>query len=280
MDVTHLVNARAMLFEDSEGWCQKGAFASLDSYAPGPNTSTPGMPERLTPALGSITQYQWDMLTAMERLEWMRDQADTIEHLGSRWYYYASVDIESWHVNFRSLLDQVALVISELADRKNQVPHDSFKKLYDRSRPEKVRTAEGMRFIEKLGVDWLGLLQGVTWFDQLVSVRNEIVHSGAHTMVFGPPSKGILFQVHGGGYRNLVKNAPLMFNENVVFFDRYAAHLMSHLLVFLEHFALIVYDRLRRSWNPEVMVRNCSPGWGTLGSWIDSTLAAVVPPSS
>jgi hypothetical protein len=280
MDVTHLVNARTMLFEDSDGWCQKGAFVSLDSYAAAPNASTRGMLERLTPALGSITQYEWDMLTVMERLEWMQGQTDATEHLKSRWNYYASVDIESWHVDFRSLLDQVALVISELANRKRQVPDDSFRKLYDRSRPEKLRTAEGMCFAKKLGVDWLRLLEEVTWFDQLLSVRTEIVHSGGHTMVFGPPSKGILFQVHGRGYRNLVKNAPLMFNENVVFFDRYAAHLMSHLLVFLEHFALVVCDRLQRSWNPQAMVRNCSPGWGTLASWIDSTLAAVVPFSS
>jgi hypothetical protein len=67
------------------------------------------------------------MLTAMERLDWTRVQADTNEHIRSRWNSYASVDIEFWHVNFRALLDHVALVISELADAKRQVSDDSFR---------------------------------------------------------------------------------------------------------------------------------------------------------
>jgi hypothetical protein len=278
MDFTHLVKARAMLFEDSDGWYQKGIFVSLSCDVPTPNLSTLGMADRLTLAVRSIGQYEWNMLTAIERLEWTRHQVDTNEHVMSQWNYYASTDIESWHVNFKSLLDQVALVIAELADRRKQVPNDSFRKLYDRSRPEKLRTVEGMRFAEKLGVDWLGLLHGVTWFDQIVSVRDEIVHSGGHTMVFKDASNAILFQVHGRRYQNLVKNNPLMFNKNVVFFDRYAAHLMSHLLIFLEHFGRVVYDRLLSSRKPEETAKNCSPGWGTLRSWIDSTLAAVAPP--
>jgi hypothetical protein len=279
MDTTHLVKARAMLFDDSEGSCQKGNFVSLCCDMPPPNISTLGMLDRLTLAVRSINQHEWNMLTAIERLDWMRDQADTNEHIRSRWYYYASADIESWHVNFRSLLDQVALVIAELADRTKQVPFDSFRKLFERSRPENLRARQGSSFAEKLGMEWLILLKGATWFDQIVSVRDAILHLGGHTMVFERPSKGILFQVHGGSYQNLVKNVPLMFNENVVFFDRYAAHLMSHLLIFLEDFAGIVYGRLLRSRNPEDTARNCAPGWGTLRSWIDSTLAAVAPPS-
>lgn len=276
MDTTHLVQARGMLFEDSDGWYHKGKFVSLSCDMPPPNISAVGMLDRLTLAVRSISLDEWNMLTALERLDWMRTQADQSEHIKSRWYSYASADIESWYFNFRSLLDQVASVIAELAARKKQVPK-SFHTLYDRSCPEKLRTAEGMRFAEKLGVDWLRLLQGATWFDQIVSVRDAILHFGGHTMVFEGPSKGILFQVHGESYQNLVKNLPLMFNENVVFFDRYAAHLMSHVVIFLEDFAQVVYRRLLRSRNPEDTGRDYHPGWGTLRSWIDSTLAAVAP---
>ena len=276
MDFTHLVQARATLFEDSEDWCQKGEFVSLCCDMPAPNISEPGMMDRLSLAVRSIMQNEWNMLTVMERLDWMRVQADTNEHIRSRWYYCASADIEFWHVNFRSLLDQVALIVSELAHAKRQVPDDSFRKLYDRSRPVELRTREGGRFALKLGSDWLPLLQSATWFPDIVEVRDQVVHYGGHTMVFEDPSKRILFQVHGGYYQNLVKIAPLMFNQNVVFFERYAAYLMSHLLIFLKGFARIVYARLAKSRNPEDTARNCSSGWGTLRSWIDSTVAAVV----
>jgi hypothetical protein len=232
------------------------------------------MMDRLTLAIRSISQSEWNMLTAMERLDWMRLQADTNEHIRSQWYYYASADIEFWHVNFRSLLDQVALVISELEDAKRQVS-DSFRKLYQESHPKNICSREGARFAKKLGSDWLSLLQTATWFSDMVKARDHIVHYGGHTMVLSGPSEGILFQVHGRSYQNLVNVAPLMFNQNVVYFERYAAHLMSHLVVFLEAFASIVYLRLGRSRNPDDTARNCSPGWGTLGSWIDSTLAAV-----
>jgi hypothetical protein len=218
---------------------------------------------------------EWSMLTAVERLDWMLSQVDHSDHIKSRWYSYASLDIESWHVNFRSLLDQVASVISKLADRKKQVPGDSFRKLYERSRAERLCTSEGAPFAQRLGPDWLALLQNVKWFDQIVSVRDAVLHLGGHTMVFTAPKDGILFQVHGARYQNLVQSTSLMFNENVVCFERYAAHLMSYLLIFLEDFARIVYDRLGRCRNPEDTARSSGAGWDTLRSWIDSTLATV-----
>lgn len=280
MDTTHLTEARAMLFENSDGWCQKGNFVSLTCRMPPPDISTLGRLDRVTLAVRSIIQHEWNMLTVIERLDWMRDVAETSEHIRSQWHNYASADIESWHVNFRSLLDHVALVVAELADRNKQVPHDSFRKLYERSRPSRLQAQEDASYAQKLGGDWLKLVQGATWFEQIVSVRDAILHLGGQTMVFEGPGEGILFQVRGERYQCLVNNVPLMFNKNVVFFDRYAAHLMSHLMVFLEDFARIVCRRLLRPPKPEDTARNCRAGWGTLRSWIDSTLAAVAQRSS
>jgi hypothetical protein len=274
MDTNHLVKARSMLSEGSEGCCQKGNFVSLCCDMPPPNISTLGLLDRLTLAVRSINQHEWNMLTVMERLDWMCREADRNEHIRSRWYYYASADIEFWHVNFRSLLDQVALVISELAEKRKQVPDDSFRKLYERSQPEELCKPDGALFVQKLGSDWLALIQTATWFTDFVKVREQVVHYGGHTMVFEEPSKGILFQVYGSSYRNLVRMAPLMFNQNVVYFEKYAAHLMSHLLVFLEQFASIVYARLDKFRNSDDTASNCGPGWATLKAWIDLTLNA------
>lgn len=277
MDTGHLVKARATLFEDNEGWCQKGQFVSLCCDMPPPNIPTVGMMDRLTLAVRSISLDEWNMLTALERLDWMRTQAGQSEHIKSRWRSYASTDIESWYFNFRSLLDQAALVICETAGIKSEKLEKSFRRLYNRASAEHLSRPEGTLFSRKLGPDWLTLLHTVTWLGQIVSVRDAVLHLGGHTIVFEGPSKGILFQVHGARYQNLVKSAALMFNPNVVYFDRYAAHLMSHLVIFLEDFSRIVYDRLTKSLKPDDTARGYHPGWGTLNSWIDSTLAAVAP---
>lgn len=174
MEFSHLVQARAILFEDGGEWCQMGEFVSLTCDMPAPDVSRLGMMDRLTLAVRSISQSEWNMLTAMERLDWMRLQADTNEHIRSQWYYYASADIEFWHVNFRSLLDQVALVISELADAKRQVS-DSFRKLYQESHPNNVCSGEGARFAEKLALT--GCRSCKRRRGLVISSRSEIISS-------------------------------------------------------------------------------------------------------
>lgn len=62
----------------------------------------------------------------------MKEQAVNDAALSTRWSSYASVDIESWHGQFRSLLDYVAKVIWELAKRKHQVGC-SFTKLWQQA---------------------------------------------------------------------------------------------------------------------------------------------------
>jgi hypothetical protein len=37
MEFGHLVQARAMVFDDGETWCQRGKFVSLDADMPAPD---------------------------------------------------------------------------------------------------------------------------------------------------------------------------------------------------------------------------------------------------
>ncbi len=77
MDIDHLVQARATLIEDGEGWCQMGNFVSLCCEMRPPNVSAPDSQDCLTLAIRSVTQHEWNMLTVIERLEWMRASAVT-----------------------------------------------------------------------------------------------------------------------------------------------------------------------------------------------------------
>jgi hypothetical protein len=276
LDTSHLTKTRDMLIPDVDGWRAKGARVSLRSDLRSVylgnvlNAQTWG---RLRAAIAAIGLAEGDMLTVMERLEWMRVRAQQDEHIRSHWSAYAGADIEYWHVNLRSLLDHVGMVISELADKKNQVSDMKFHRLYRQSRPNAANIDE---FGKRIGPDWLALLQRVTWFELIVSVRNELLHYGGQTMVFESPSHGILFQIHGSRYPFVVMHDPsLMYNKNVVYFDRYAAFLMSHVISFLEEFAAIVYKRTGIFHSPEGTVRACNIGYGVLHSWIESALTAA-----
>jgi hypothetical protein len=173
----------------------------------------------------------------------------------------------------RTLLDHLAKVVSLLADRSNQVP-DSFSRLHERVNSPRSE-AEVQKFAGKLGADWLALMRSATWYPTLRDVRNEVVHRGGQTMVFLPPSDGILFQVQQGvSFKSVIDVEPLMLDGNVVFFDRYAAFFLSNVLLFLEDFAVTAYARLGLEPHLNGMMRHF--GFGTLIRWIDSTIGAAV----
>lgn len=273
METGHLTRARDLLFIDGGDWCRKGTSISLGPLMPTPNFYKPGRLDRLTVAVRGINRCENNMLTAMERLSWMQARACQDEHIKSRWYEYVSADIEYWHTNLRSSLDQIALVISELADKERQVSC-KFHRLYSQSRPASKDLGQ---FVEKLGTEWLALLQSVTWFDQIVRVRNQLLHYGGWTLVCVHQPGGIVFQVHGGLCQRLIRlDPPLMHNLNVVYFERYAAHLMAHFVVLFEDFSAIVYRRMRMSRVLSNSAAAHHAGYRVFRFWIDSTLDAII----
>jgi len=268
MDTSHLSKARPLLGRRGSQFIYKGNFTFLCADAHGPQS---------TPELKSISRHLFraldhfaNVLTTCDRLKWMREQCASDERFASTWMFYASTDIEYWHVQMRSLLDHLAKVIRKLACRKGQVS-DSFTRLYLCVCQAKS-CAHAETLVEKLGLDWFGLLTSAGWFGLLREVRETVVHWGGDTMVFGRPDDGILFQVHKGLYKNVIEGEPLMFNRNVVYFDRYAAVMLSHLLLFLEDFAATTYSRLDAE--PYFNGMYVHFGLGTLMAWIDSTVLA------
>lgn len=259
-----------LLARRGPGYRYKGNFTFLCADALAPHGS-PELKRAKRHLLGALRQLG-NIITTGDRLDWMREQCGKDKLLASKWMFYAGMDIEYWHVQTRALLDHLAKVISRLAERSDQVP-DSFTRLYMRvHHPESaVRAAE---FAEKLGLDWLDLIRGGTWYAPLREAREALVHRGGYALVFGWPEDGILFQVHEGFVRKInVAAEPLMFNPNVVHFDRYAAVMLSNILLLLEDFATVTYGRL--STEPHFNGTYLHFGLATLMRWIDSTTAVA-----
>lgn len=98
-------------------------------------------------------------------------------------------------------------------------------------------------------------------------VRDALIHSGAFTLVFGDPKDGILFQIHKDPIRNLISHDILMFNENVAYFERYAAIYFSHLLVFLEQLAEVLKEKYKIKTVAKDASCN-SPGFDIILDWM------------
>jgi hypothetical protein len=270
---SHFIKCLEMVQQDEHGWHQTGTFPCLVADMPPPYVDRLEKQDRLTLAVRSICQHESNMLTAIERLDWMRLEAPLNKHIDLWWRYYAGADIEFWYVNFRSLLDQVADVI--VLDASLPSALRSFRKIYERTRPDKLRETGGARLAGSMGNGWLTLVQSAVWFPQILAARDGIVHLGGSAMVFGDASKGILFQVHGRRYHNLVGNQTFMYNSNVVMFDRYAASLTCHLVIFLEDFSRALYRSLGKSPRFHLSPRTYHPGWGTLSAWANAALATL-----
>ena len=112
------------------------------------------------------------------------------------------------------------------------------------------------------------------WFFDFRGVRDALIHSGAFTLVFGDPKDGILFQIYKDLIKNLISHDILMFNENVAYFERYAAMYLSHLLVFLERLAEVLKEKYKIK--PFFKDASCSSlGFGIILDWMQSLLILI-----
>lgn len=286
MDTTVLVPARALLsFDCVWGWSLVSKFANLCTQFPTfPVEARRFDEDFIRRQLLCAMHDLWMISTAQARLAWMKEQAVNDAPLRMRWSSYAALDIESWHGQFRSLLDYAAKVLRELAQSRRGFKDWSFTELWQKASGKTIdreggepkdtldrREGSSQEFEEIVGTDWLELLKSATWYPQIVSIRDQTVHFGAQTLVFGEGSDGILFQVMGKTASRLAQQEPiLMFNENVVYFDRYAAYFMACLLSWLEKFASVAYSRLGMVKMPGSLVAHF--GFEVLATWLDDLI--------
>jgi hypothetical protein len=127
---------------------------------------------------------------------------------------------------------------------------------------------------QSLGFDIAEIIETTAWYDEVSTVRNNLIHKGAHTLVFPQPEEGILFQVYGKGYEQLANNNFYIVENNIASFERYAVLYLSHLLIFLEHFAVPLRHKLSYIGDTS-NAKFLSPGFDVLVQWIEMSLTHI-----
>jgi hypothetical protein len=212
---------------------------------------------RLLALTGHISEDLWAIFTIVDRL-WRTQQAAIRNEIeDSLWRSYSAVDINFFHIQVRSVMDTLATLISETADKRGQLPAsfaDLVSKLHRHSR--------------RLDPRIVSILENSTWFYAARDVRDKIVHYNARTIIFGEPCDGILFQVFSKKFSPLIHDHRLMHNENTVIFDRYATVVIANLICLIEDIFDVLYLRYGVEKRLTGYVR--SLGFGIFYSWLNS----------
>lgn len=248
---------------DEQGTYLHGAFYDLSTTISVNQKELHTSYAGATLLFSKISQDVWNIATLTSRLEWSRSEAKNIQHLMDSWRYYAAVDIEHFHVEIRSIMDYLAVLIGIFSGKKGQLP-PSFMRLLERKDDLKP----------KIGDQISGLLENSDWFRETRAVRDAIVHTGGNTLIFGSPEEGILFQVYKDFFHNMVNKPCFMFNENVAYFDKYVALFFSQMIVMLEKFAQIVGKGIEVT-IPINGVHSYAPGFSVIRQWTVNLLTEL-----
>lgn len=239
--------------DDSGQLYSSGRFVDLVGLPLSMNSGSLVNFEKLTSYLHYIHQDIWNLQTIALRMNWQQHMLseDRIEVI--RASTFTACDIDLFHVQYRSLFDQVAKLIGVLSGKSGQLP-ESFNKLRNWMQGNSDRVDPEVR----------QLILTCDWFDLIKETRDSIVHHSGQTMVF--PSEGrILFQVHAG-YKNKVMIPEIMFNDNVVDFEMYAGMVLGYLISYLEEICHLIESRFK----PEKIEggRSYHGGLAVVKNWI------------
>jgi len=196
---------------------------------------------KLTECVNHINKDIWNIGTIIHRLHWHRTTSINQEFFEMTWSSWARIDIEHFHIELRSIMDYVAEIVKIAANKYGQIKENSFEALLNW-----ISKSPGHR--KRLGEDLASFVKKAeNWFFDLRDVRNNLIHYGGDTIIFGSRKDGILFQIYKHRKDKIefksISHDSLMFNPNVIYFERYAAIFLSNLFVFLDHLAILIYKK-------------------------------------
>jgi hypothetical protein len=179
------------------------------------------------------------LLTMLHQANWQKKMA--IEHhLGLEYnMQYGSALADAFITKYRSAYDTIARALVEIIRDRGQPPKPSFTELREICTEDK--------YVKILGDDLARLIQSCDWYDPLLKARNGIVHYNLGSSSF--MHHRILFQIHAVDEcklpMNLINIPEVMFNENLVDFELYAAVHIGYTFWLLEEFANLGYNILQ-----------------------------------
>ena len=243
------------------GLDEHGCFISTSLFDLGVNflVNLKSEHREISRAIRSLQHDLWQVSALTSRLTWMREMLVDGQLHEASWRSYCHLDIEQFYVQLRSALDYLAVVISESAPKKGQLPR-SFTGLRNYAQKHPNRLDPEIRTI----------ICGSDWFDDLRTIRDSLVHEGAEPMVFSGKDDWLLFQVHGENLKNLVTTPFMLHNENVAYFQRFAAWSFAHTIFTLDQ----VGAHISRKYKHEIAVGPAkSYDFSILRLWLNDLLA-------
>jgi len=182
----------------------------------------------------NIGDALWDIETTIYRLEWQKQLYFNKDLADSQWFIFSKADIRLFHIELRSLMDNIGLVIKNICPSKNK-PKDSFDDLR-KKRDDYLQK-------KMMSKETYDLLERAEWFDGFRAIRDAIVHEGANVVSFGiKKGEPVIWAIYKGNFTNAIKISPFVVNENgVMNFERYAAYHMSRVYAMLNSFGEILY---------------------------------------
>jgi len=214
-----------------------------------------------------ILQDLWNLGAIIYKLEWMRLQLGTDDNSESLWYQFATVDIENFYVEFRSIFDYIAEIVKVVANKPGQIKNTF-------NMQEWLKNNPGHR--NALGEELANLVESVDWFPAIKEPRDLIIHCGGFTLPFWEHKKGILFQVYGESLKPFVKDEIVMYNQNVVDFQLYSALYLCKLFLFLDEFSKTIRIKLNIP-KTNSAAKLYSLGFDLLMQWLDKLTDKIKP---
>lgn len=262
-DLKILKQALELFSEDGDGIFLKGRFQDLFvNLKVWPQIGNKQQ-KSLVQLFKFVNEDLWNISQTIDRIEWSRHQFIDDENIEYKWMYYASLDIQSIHFEFRSIMDYIAQAIGRIYNTPRK-KSESFERLLNWIKKNPNKLDEDIRT----------LLLSINWFSEIRGIRNLFSHLGGSALIFGKPRDGILFQIYKEDFYKVIDKEHLLYNENVAYFEKYFAVYFSYLLFFLESISIIMAKKLGGSLK-ENMVRNYGIGYQIAKSWIENLILEI-----
>lgn len=242
-----LLQALSTIHESSGGYIREGDFISLMM-----NIRLNALLRRKVPNILSFLRYIDNETNKIEvvtsRLAWQKELWSLNKLDDNTWMSYASCDIDFFHIIIRSIFDYLAKIMKRVANQPEQVPDEGFNDLKNWLIKEGIPDNDNL---QRVGKELANIVLSCEWFDDIKNIRDLNIHQGGFTITFPEKSKNrILFQVYKG-VTGHISIPEVMYNENVVDFELYAAVYFGYLSALLEVASKIIDERIDMHRYPE-----------------------------
>jgi len=154
-DIALLKKACSLIKSEIDGVLWKGIFISLSSYFH-IAAIRDGKYQIQNILFRYIIQDIWNIGTIIHRLAWFREKTIKDKSILDIWLPYASVDIEHFHTELRSIMDYSAEIIAHASNREGQIPTSFRKLIHWLSKNSSNRT--------RIGEDLASVVESADWF--------------------------------------------------------------------------------------------------------------------